>query len=350
MSFLWPTLLLLLLLLPVGAAGYLALERRRRERIAGYGSLAVPAGPAAGPTAGSATGAYRPRAVGHLRRRLPAACLLLGLGLLVVAIARPQAVISVPRVEGTVMLAFDVSGSMGAKDLEPSRIEAAKAAARTFVERQPPTVRIGVIAFSDSGFSVQVPTSDPAQVTAAIDRLAPERGTSIARGILTALTTIAADEAGPAAGYYTNRSPGPTPVVTPVPEGTFSSAVVVLLTDGENNQQPDPLEAAMTAADRGVRIFTVGLGTQQGATLEIEGFRVHSQLDEEALRQIADITHGAYFAAADPAAFDAVYQAVETRLVIRPEPMEVTSLVAGAGLLILLIGGVASLVILGRAP
>ena len=355
MTFLWPSLLLL----PVGAAGYLALERRRRARIAGYGSLAVRAGAApvaaaatvvAAGTAANSAGQDRSMAVARLRRRLPAACLLLGLGLLVVALARPQAVVSVPRVEGTVMLLFDVSGSMAATDLAPSRMEAAKAAARTFVERQPPTVRIGVIAFSDSGLSVQVPTNDATQVTAAIDRLAPARGTSIAGGILTALTTIAADEAGPAAGYYTNRSPGPTPEITPVPDGTFSSAVVVLLTDGENNQRPDPLEAAAAAADRGVRIFTVGLGTPQGATLEIEGFRVHSQLDEGALRQIADVTQGAYFAAADPAAFDAVYQAVETRLVIRPEPMEVTSLVGGAGLLILLIGGVASLLILGRAP
>ena len=290
------------------------------------------------------------RPTGRMRRRIPAACLLLGLGLVVVAIARPQAVVSVPRIEGTVMLVFDVSGSMAADDLAPTRMEAAKTAARAFVARQPSTVRIGVVSFSDSGFSVQVPTDDATQVTAAIDRLSPHRGTSIGGGIVTALTAIAADEAGPAAGYYTNRSPGPTPVVTPVPAGTFSSAIVVLLTDGENNQRPDPLEAAMSAADRGVRIYTVGIGTAAGATIEIEGFRVHSQLHEAALRQIADVSHGSYFPVADPAGFDAVYEAVETRLVIRPESMEVTSLFAGAGLLILLAGGLASLVVLGRAP
>ena len=338
MSFLWPTLLLLLLAIPVGAAAYLSMERRRRARIAGYGTLAIPAG---GPA---------PRTTSRVRRRIPAACLLLGLVLVVIAVARPQAVVSVPRVEGTVILAFDVSGSMAADDLAPTRMEAAKTAARTFVERQPPTVRMGVVAFSDSGFSVQVPTDDPTLVTAAIDRLAPERGTAIARGILTALTTIAVDESNPAAGFYTNRSPGPTPEATPVPAGIFSSALVVLLTDGENNQMPDPLAAAMVAADRGVRIYTVGIGTAAGATIEIEGFRVHSQLDEGILRQIADISRGTYYAVADPAAFDAVYQAVETRLVIRPEPMEVTSLFAGAGLLILIVGGLASLVVLGRAP
>ena len=131
--------------------------------------------------------------------------------------ARPQGVISVPRVEGTVILAFDVSGSMAATDLPPTRMEAAKAAARAFVEQQPPTVRIGVVAFSDSGLSVQVPTDDPAQVAAAIDRLGPERGTSIAGGIQSALGVIAAADADPAAGYYTNRSPGPTVAPTPVP-------------------------------------------------------------------------------------------------------------------------------------
>jgi Ca-activated chloride channel homolog len=339
-SFLWPSLLVLLLAIPLGVAGFVRLERRRRRRVAGYGMLTRPAG-AAHPGA---------RPTGPWRRRIPAACLVFGLSLVVLAVARPQAVVSVPRIEGTVILAFDVSGSMAAMDLAPTRMEAAKAAARTFVERQPPTVRIGIVAFSDSGFSIQVPTDDATQVTAAIDRLTPERGTAIARGILTSLTTIANDEAGPAAGFYTNRSAGPTPEVTPVPAGTFNTAVIVLLTDGENNQNPDPLEAAKAAADRGVRIYTVGIGTAAGSTLEIEGFRVHSQLDEGVLRQIADVTHGAYYAAADPASLDAVYHGVETRLVIRPEPMEVTSLFAGAGLLVLLVGGIASLVWLGRAP
>jgi Ca-activated chloride channel family protein len=251
-----------------------------------------------------------------------------------------------------VILSFDVSGSMAATDLAPTRMEAAKKAARGFVERQPASMLIGVVAFSDSGFSVQVPTDDQALVLAAIDRLQPERGTSLARGILTSLTTIETADADPAAGYYTNRSPdpGPTPAPTPVPDGTYASAAIVLLTDGENNQNPDPLEAAKAAADQGVRIYTVGIGTAAGSDLDIEGFKVHSQLDEAMLKQIASVTNGTYYAAADPGAFDAVYQGVHTRLVIRPEPMEVTSLFAGAGLLVLLVGGAASLVWLGRAP
>ena len=231
MSFIWPPMLVLALLIPLGVLAYLASERRRRRRLTSYRLLATTGEPSSAP----------PR---RLRRRLPAALMLVGLAVLVIAMARPQGVISVPRVEGTVILAFDVSGSMAATDLPPTRMEAAKAAARTFVEQQPPTVRIGVVAFSDSGLSVQVPTDDPAQVAAAIDRLGPERGTSIAGGIQSALGVIAAADADPAAGYYTNRSPGPTVAPTPVPAGSHSDAVVILLSDGENTTSPDPLAAA----------------------------------------------------------------------------------------------------------
>ncbi|MDP9482713.1 MAG: VWA domain-containing protein, partial [Chloroflexota bacterium] len=243
-----------------------------------------------------------------------------------------------------------VSGSMAADDLAPTRMEAAKAAARTFVERQPSSVRIGVVAFSDSGFSIQVPTDDQAQVVAAINRLAPERGTSIARGIQSSLTTIAIAEADPAAGYYTNRSPAPTPDLPPVPAGTYASAAIVLLTDGENNQNPDPLESARAAAERGVRIYTVGIGTAAGTTIEVEGFKVHSRLDEPMLQQISEITGGSYYAADAPEKLSAIYDSINTRLVIRPEAMEVTSLFAGAGVLVLLVGGIASLLWLGRLP
>jgi Ca-activated chloride channel family protein len=338
-SFIWPAMLLLVLTIPVGVGLYLLLERRRRRRAEAYGVLTAGGGDHTGPT--------QPR---RLRRRLPAAFILAGLTILIVSLARPQSVVSLPRLEGTVILAFDVSGSMAADDLAPRRMEAAKAAARAFVERQPPTVLIGVVAFSDSGFSIQVPTNDETQVLAAIDRLAPERGTSIARGILSSLATIAAAEADPTTGYYTNRSPAPTPEPTPLPKGTYASALIVLLTDGENNQRPDPLEAARTAADRGVRIYTVGVGSVAGTTIEVEGFKVHSQLDESMLRQISEITDGAYYAAGDPKELSAIYDSIDTRLVLRPEAMEVTSLFAGAGVLVLLIGGVSSLLWLGRLP
>jgi Ca-activated chloride channel homolog len=336
MSFIWPVMLALLVLVPLGAVGFVLLEQRRRDRAKATGFTAAAA-------AGSA------RSV-RFRRRLPAALMLTGLAVLVLALARPQSVVGVPRVEGTIVLAFDVSGSMAATDLAPTRMEAAKEAARKFVERQPPSVLIGVVAFSDSGFSTQVPTRDQTLVLGAINRLKPERGTSLGRGIEESLTAIAAVSADEAAGFYSNRSPDPTPQPTPVPPGTYAPAAIVLLTDGENNQAPDPLEVAQAAAQRGVRIYTVGIGSAAGVTLEVEGFKVHSQLDEPALRDIADSTGGSYYAADNAAELSAVYDKLDTQLVVRSEMMEVTSLFAGFAVLLLVAGAAASLVWLGRAP
>jgi Ca-activated chloride channel family protein len=337
MSFIWAPMLLLLSAIPLAIALYVVRESARQRRVEAYG-LPVAAGDAVsgGPS--------------RLRRRIPGAFILVGLTILVVALARPQSVVSVPRIEGTVILSFDVSGSMAATDLQPTRMEAAQAAARAFVARQPPTVRIGVVAFSDGGFSVQVPSNDPTLVLAAINRLAPERGTSIGRGIMTSLTTIATADADPAAGYYTKRSPSPTSVPAPVPIGTYASAAIILLSDGENNQQPDPLAAATAASEAGVRIYTVGIGSSAGSTIEVQGFKVHSQLDERLLRQISDITHGGYYSAASSDELKAIYDSIDTRLVIRSETMEVTSLFAGAGVLVLLVGGMSSLLWLGRFP
>jgi len=338
MSFIWPAVLILLLVIPLGVAVYVTRERRRRARIT---ATLGPLKPAVDPGGGRGR---------QIRRRIPAALLVAGMTILVVAMARPESVIGVPRFEGTVVLAFDVSGSMAATDVAPTRMEAAKAAARTFVASQPKSIQIGVVAFSDAGFSVTVPTDDQSAVLAAIDRLGPERGTSIARGILSSMTAIATADRDPEAGYYTNKSPDPNqlpPVVTP---GTFAPAAIVLLSDGENNQQPDPIGAARGAADRGIRIFTVGLGTQAGTTLEVEGFRVHSALDESALRQIADITDGTYYAASEPNQLKGIYDDIETRFVIRPEATELTSFIAGAGLGLLALGGLASLLWFGRMP
>jgi Ca-activated chloride channel family protein len=336
-SFIWAPMLILLLAIPFGIALYATRERRRRARIAELGNLQM----------ASAAGRFVPST---MRRRIPAALFVVGMTVLVLALARPQSVVGVPRFEGTVILSFDVSGSMAATDIPPTRMEAAKNAARTFVARQPDSILVGVVAFSDAGFSTVVPTSDTTQVLSAIDRLGPERGTSVARGILSALTAIAAAEQDPQAGYYSNRSPDPVPMPPVVPPGTETSDVIVLLSDGENNQRPDPLAAAQAAAERGIRIFTVGLGTAEGTTLDVEGFKVHSRLDEAALKQIAATTGGTYYGAADPAQLAAVYDQVQTKLVVKPEPMEVTSLFAGAGIAILLIGGLAGLVWLGRMP
>jgi Ca-activated chloride channel family protein len=334
-SFIWPAMLALLLLLPVGVLIHRRLGQRRLLRLAAYAGLGVTV-----PEAGAA------RRAGWARR-VSAGLILLALALMVVALARPQTAVSTPRLESTVILAFDVSGSMAADDMEPTRMEAAKAAARSFVERQPTDVRIGVVAFSDGGLSVHAPSNEQAEALAAINRLVPTRGTSVGQGILAALNTIAADQAP--VDYYTNR-PSPSPSPTPVPEGTHIAAVIVLLTDGENNQSPDPLLAAHAAADRGVRVHTVGIGSTTGVTLQVNGFTVHTQLNEPALQQIAEITDGTYFKAENAQDLNSIYDNLDSELVIEPQMTEVTAIFAGASLLLLLVGALSSLVWLGRMP
>ncbi len=334
MSFTWPALLGLLIVAPVLAGLYVWLTRRRQRLLARYGNFGL--APAALRGAG-------------LRRHAPPVVFLIALTVLIVAMARPEAVVSVPRVEGIVILAFDVSGSMAADDLQPTRMEAARAAARDFVERQPPGILIGVVAFSDNGLSTQAPSDDQAEILAAINRLQPQRGTSLGSGILAALNTIAASEA-PATNYYRNTESLPTPTPAPVPRGTYKSAAIVLLSDGENTAPPDPLEAAQAAAERGVRVYSVGIGSPEGAILNIDGFSIRSRLDEATLRQIAQLTGGEYFNATDEAQLRAVYQNISPQLALRAEKMEITSLLAGAGLLLMLIGGALSMAWLGRLP
>jgi Ca-activated chloride channel family protein len=334
-SFIWPQALLLVALIPLGVVVYWSIGRRQRTRMAAF---APP----------SSAGA--PARRGRLRGRIPPLLFLMGLTVMAVALARPQGFIDLPREEGTVILAFDVSGSMAATDLAPTRMAAAKAAAKDFVMRQPAGVVIGVVAFSDAGAAVQQPSNDQAAVLAAIDRLVPARGTSLGQGILASLNTIAVAAAGPTGNYYSNRSPAPTASPTPVPAGTHAPAVIVLLTDGENNESPDPLTAAHRAADQGIRIDTVGIGSTAGTTLHLNGFQVHTQLDEATLRQIAQVTDGTYYSASDAQSLRSIYAHLDTRLVVKPESIELTSVFAGASLVILAIGAVGSLVWLGRLP
>jgi Ca-activated chloride channel family protein len=346
MSFIWPTMLLLLLFIPLFGVLYILLQQRRRRFAASYSSLGLVQG-----AMGRGPG---------IRRHIPPALFLVGLTILMIALARPQTVISLPKVEGTVILAFDVSGSMAADDMKPTRMEVAKAAAREFVQRQPRSVQVGVVAFSDSGFAVQAPTNDQDAILASINRLTPERGTSLAHGILASLNTIAADT-GQALQIDSSLTPAPLPTVatpsapegpigTPAPEEAYTSATIVLLTDGENNESPDPLTAAQAAAERGVRIYTVGIGSAAGTTLHVNGFTVHTQLDEAMLQQISQLTDGAYYNAENEQDLHTIYENLAPQLVIKPEKTEVTSIFAGASIFVLLIGGTFSLLWFSRLP
>ncbi len=335
MSFLWPQMLWSLVLVPVFIALYVRMQARRRRLAAEYGSLGI-----VQQAGGRPLGA---------RRHVPAFFFLAGLTTLLVALARPQAVIRLPREEGTVVLAFDVSGSMAADDIKPTRMDAAKAAARDFVQHQPLSVQIAVVGFSDNGFSVQAPTDDRESILASINRLSPQHGTSLAHGIEASLSTIAL-RAAQGALLYSNLPPTATPTPTPVPKGTYAPAVVVLLSDGENNEAPDPLAAAQAAADQGVRIYTVGIGSPTGTTLHINGFTVHTQLDEALLQQVATLTQGAYFHAQSAQDLLKIYDSLSPQLVIRAERTELTAILAGAGSLLLLLGGILSLMWFSRVP
>ena len=334
MSFIWPLMLLSLVLIPLCVLLYVRMQQRKRRLAVRYGSLGfVQTG--AGQTLG-------------VRRHFPPLLFLAGLTLLLIAMARPQAVVTIPRLAGTVLLTFDVSGSMAADDLKPTRMEAAKAAAVAFVQRQPSTVQIGIVAFSESGMAVLPPTNDQETILAAINRLKPERGTSLAQGIFASLNVLFPPEQTEEA--YTNLTPTPTVEPTAAPKGSLRGVAIVLLTDGENTAPPEPFEAAQVAADRGVRIYTVGVGSASGVTLEVEGFTVHTQLDEATLQQIAAMTAGAYFNAENETELRTIYENLAPQLVVKADEMEITSLFAGASMLILLLGSTFSLLWFNRLP
>jgi Ca-activated chloride channel family protein len=310
------------------------MEQRRRDFAKHFGSLGLIRNARGKEASGS--------------RVLPATFFLSGIAVLLFSTARPQATVSLPRLEGTVILTFDVSGSMAADDLKPSRMEAAKAAAEQFVKNQPDSISIGVVAFSDGGITVQAPTNKHEDTLATISRLVPRRGTSIANGILVALNTIALDAGDPP--ILKTSGPNVAPETVTTPQGWYPSAMIVLLSDGENNESPDPFKAADLAADLGVRIYTVGVGSTAGSTLKIEGFTVHSQLDEGTLRAISDDSGGKYYRAENEKELFQIYNDLKPKLAIKTEQMELTAILAGIGMLALLIGGLLSLLWFGRVP
>jgi Ca-activated chloride channel homolog len=336
MSFIWPTLLWSLLTIPLFVLLYLRMQQRRKQYALRYGSLGLAQEPG-GPGVPS-------------HRHIPALLFLAALTILFLALGRPQMEIGLPKVDGIVILAFDVSGSMSATDFEPTRLEAAKTVAKDFVARQPSTVRIGVVAFSDAGFSTQLPTNDQAAILAAIDRLQVQRGTSLANGIIVALNTIAnVTGQDPIIGINASAtSTAATPAAAP--PKVDNSAVIVLLTDGENNMDPDPLAAAKFAGDRGVRIHTIAIGSVAGTNLTVNGFTVHTQVDEATLQNIAKLTHGLYFNAETEDDLRSIYESIEPGFKISREQTEVTAVFAATSILILLLAGMLSLVWFGHVP
>jgi Ca-activated chloride channel homolog len=337
-TFLWPGMLGSLLAVPLLVVLYVLILRRRRQLVVRSGNFGLLRQAAQGTGRGAGW-----------RRHLPAVFFLIGIAILLFALSRPQMVLSLPKREGIVILVFDTSGSMAATDMSPTRMEAAKKVAHDFVARQPSSVQIGVVAFSDSGFSVQPPTDDAQAIYAALNRLAPQRSTSLGTGILVALETIS-KLTGQTPEDSGDFPPELLPTPTAVPPGTYSQAVIVMISDGENTTNPDPLVAAQAAARLGVRIHTIGIGSPNGADLVVEGFKIHTQLDEGMLQQISKMTGGEYYNAATEDDLRAIYQKIEPQLITKTEKTEITALLAGSSILVLLAGGLLSLFWFGRVP
>jgi len=282
----------------------------------------------------------------RIKRHIPPALFFISLAAMILAIARPQATITLPTQHETVILAMDISGSMRATDVEPNRLVAAQNAAKQFVSEQPENVRIGVVAFAGTATVAQAPTRNREDVIAAIDRFQLQRATAIGSAIIVSLATIFPNE-GIDVGELTygnakknEKSPS---TAKPVPPGSYASAVIILLTDGQRTTGPDSIQAAKMAAERGVRIYTVGVGTPDGKIIGFEGWSMRVRLDEETLKAVADITRGEYFYAGNALDLKKVYQALNAKLVLERKKTEVTALFAALAALFAVVSAALSL-------
>ena len=344
MTFLWPTTLVFLIAVPVLLGLYIWSQRRRRRYALRYASLSL---------VKEALG----RGPG-IKRHIPPALYLLALVFMLTALARPVTVVKVPSQEGIVILAIDVSMSMRATDIKPDRITAAKAAAKAFVLKQGENVKIGIVSFSTDASIVQPPTTDHDLVLAAIDRLRLQRATAIGRAILTSLDAIV--EASGAAGETDlpsavltqpqNPNAPQKPTKTAVPGAAKAPASIILLTDGQNNQFPPPLAIIDQAIERGIRVYTVGVGTLSGAVLSLEGRSIRTSLDETTLKQIAADTDAEYFLATSEADLKKVYENLTTQLVLRSEKTEVTALFTLVAAMLSVVASALSLLWFNRLP
>jgi Ca-activated chloride channel family protein len=326
MTFGWPWMLLGLLTVPAVVLWYRRLVRARAARRTELAAL----------------GLVAPAAVSRGRRRhLAPALLLVAFVLLVTALARPAAQIPQPTREGTVIIAFDVSASMAATDIAPTRMEAAKAAARGFVQGQPETVRIGVVAFGGTGLITQEPTADRTGVLAAIDRLGPQGGTGLGSGLLTALGAVVGRPIA-----MEQQTGGAEPNLPDL--GYHGSSAILLLSDGENTDELDPLQIADMASGAGVKVYPVGIGSPAGTVLEIDGFQVATRLDEQTLRAVAERTDGQYFNAPDEQSLAAISDSV-VAWTVRTEQLELTAPIGALAAVLLLVGVGLSVVWFGRA-
>ncbi len=324
MRFLWPQWLWLALALPVLVAAYVAMIRRRAKRAVRYSSLSI---------VREAMGT-----MSRVRRHVPPALMLLALASLVMAMSRPLATVTLPSQHETIILAMDVSGSMRAADVQPTRMEAAQAAAKQFIADTPSSMKIGIVAFAGTASVVQPSTLSRDDLNAAIDRFELQRGTAVGSGILVSLKMLFPDIEYDLRTYnpridarnrsLDSKAADPANAWKPVPPGSYNNAAIILLTDGQTTTGPDPRESAKMAAERGVRVYTVGVGTTAGEIIGAEGWSMRVRLDEDALKAIADVTQGEYFYAGNAPDLRKAYAELNSKLVFERKETEVSALFA----------------------
>ena len=348
MRFMWPDVLWLLLFLPALVGAYfLALSRKKKAAIR-YASLLL-VRDAIGPG-------------GRLRRHVPPLLFLLAMGVAILAAARPSAVVTLPSEYLTLILAMDVSRSMLAADVEPNRISAAQTAARAFITDLPKNVRLGIVTFAGTASVVQTPTENREDLLAAVNRFQLQRATATGSGLILSLATLFPDagidlEAAIYDSAFSRSGGGAVSLdrarktdkaakkdFKPVPPGSYTAGGIILLSDGRRTTGPDPIEAAKMAAERGVRVHTVGLGTKEGATLGFEGSSYYAMLDEETLKAVAKITGGEYFNATSAAGLKKVYENLSLQIGLERRETEISALLSAAAALLVACAALLSLI------
>jgi Ca-activated chloride channel family protein len=354
MTFLWPEMLWLLLAAPVLVGIYVLLLRRRKKGAVRYASLSL-VREAIGPGQ-------------RFRRHVPPALFLLAMIAAIFAIARPSAVITLPSEQRVIVMALDVSLSMRATDIEPTRFAAAKEAAKIFVQDQPKDVRVAVVSFAGTASVVQSPTQNRDDLVAAIDRLELQRHTAIGSAIIVSLAALFPDDGIDLESILFGARPSPDggrvgPLdkdkarkgsekekkqFTPVQPGSNPSAAIILLTDGRRTTGPDPLDAARMAAERGVRVYTVGFGTKEGSSVSIDGWSIYMRFDEESLKAIADLTRAEYFHAGSATDLKKVYDTLNAKFVLERKETEITALAIAVAAVLSVAAGVLSILWFNR--
>jgi Ca-activated chloride channel family protein len=363
LNFIWPRLLWLLASVPFLALAYWVMNARRSRvgrryinlEFVGEPQLLAAAGVAVAAGAAGTIGSTpsQPSRLVRWRRHFPPILTLLALVSLFIAVARPQAVILLPTRVETIMLAIDMSGSMRATDVKPTRMVAAQAAAKAFMEDQPRQMRVGVVSVAAAAAVVQAPTTNREDVAQAIDRLQPQRGTALGSGIVIALSTLLPGSGIEVAKLVGDGMPPPPSIGPPkppepkkpaVPAGSNTAAAIVLVTDGASNTGPDPVKMAELAAEHGVRVFTVGIGTPEGATVSVDGFSLRVRLEEEQLKKIAATSSGEYFRASSSGDLKKIYKYISASMAMEKSHMtEVTALFVALGALLAMVAGLMSM-------